>query len=95
MWVRGSEFVLCVGTFGVGFGGVCMCCVWESLGLFFRIEFVLRVVEIVVGVGKWVCVVCGTVWCGFGGASIFCVWDSLCGSGGVSLCCVWDCLVWV
>ena len=52
MWVSGSEFVLCVGTFGVGFGGVCMCCVWESLGLFFRIEFVLRVVEFCVDLGE-------------------------------------------
>jgi len=52
---------------------VILCCVWESLGLFFRNEFVLRVVKIGVGLGKWVCAVCGTVWCGFGVVSIFCV----------------------
>ena len=28
VWVWGSEFVLCVGQFGVGFGGVSVCSVW-------------------------------------------------------------------
>jgi len=26
-----SESVLCLGKFGVGFGGLSLCCVWESL----------------------------------------------------------------
>jgi len=66
VWVCGSEFVLCVGQFVVGFwsecvlfvgefvlvsGGECVCCEWDILFWF---------------CGQCVYVFCGKVWCGFG-----------------------------
>ena len=48
----GNECVLCVGEIGVSFGGVYMCCVWDRLVRFWWSEFVLRVVEIRLGLGE-------------------------------------------
>ena len=65
--VWGSEFVLCVGQFGVGLGecvcAVCgtdlgvsrrvsLCCVWESLVLVWGCECVLCVGQFGVGLGE-------------------------------------------
>ena len=33
--------MLCVGIFGVGFGGVIVCCVWDCLEWIWASEFVL------------------------------------------------------
>ena len=66
LWVCGSEFVLCVGKFGVGlwelvcavcgrvwcgFVGVSVCCVWESLVWICGSECVQCVGQF--GVGLW------------------------------------------
>ena len=49
--------MLCVGQFGVGFGLVRLCCVWDGLGRVWGSEFVLCVREI--GVDLWnECVLC-------------------------------------
>jgi len=40
------------GTVWGGFGGVSLCCLWESLGRFWVSEFVLRVGEIGVCLGE-------------------------------------------
>jgi len=62
------------------FGGVSFCCLWESLGLVWGIEFelcvgqilwvwgselVLCVLEFRVGLWELVCAVCGIVFCRF------------------------------
>jgi len=60
-----------------GFGGVTLCCVWDSLVRCCGSEFVLCVVLNCVGLGERVFAVCGTVWCGFGGVSVCCVWERL------------------
>jgi len=61
VWICSSESVLFVGKFGVVFWSECMLCV----------------VQFCVGLGEWVCAVCGTVWCGFVGVSVYCLWESL------------------
>jgi hypothetical protein len=48
-----------------------------------------------VGLGEWVCVVCGSVWSWFGRVNVCVVWDTLEWVGGVNVCCVWDTLEWV
>jgi len=48
----GNECVLCLGEIGVSFGGVYMCCVWDRFVRFWWSEFVLRVVEIRLGLGE-------------------------------------------
>ena len=40
------------GTVWCGFGGVSVCCVWDSLGRVFGSEIVLRVGEFGVGLGE-------------------------------------------
>ena len=66
-----------------GFGGVSVCCVWDSLVWVCGSECVLCVGQFGVGLWERECALCGTVWCGFGGVSVCCVWESLvwvCGS---------------
>jgi len=48
----GSECVLCVGQFCVGFRGVSECCVWECLLWIWGIECVLFVGVFGVGLGE-------------------------------------------
>ena len=69
-------FAVCGRVWG-GFGGLSFCCVWESLGRFWGIEFLLCVGEFGAGLGECVCSVCGAVFCGIVGVSVCCVWDSL------------------
>jgi len=57
VWVCGSEFVLCVGQYGLVCGSECLLCVGH-FG---------------VGLGERVCAVCGTVCCGLVGVSVCCV----------------------
>ena len=77
------------GTVLCGFGGVSLCCVWESFVWVWGSEFVLCVGQFCVGLWELVCAVCGKVLCGFGGVSVFYVCGTVwCGFGGVSLCCV-------
>jgi len=71
--------VLCLGEFDVGFCGVSLCCVWDSLVWVLGNELVLCVEEFGVGLGERVCGVFRRVWCGF---------------GGVSLCRMWDIFIW-
>ena len=96
LWIYEIVFVLCVGEFCLGlvelvcavcgsvccgFGGVCLCCVCESLG--------------VACLGEKVCAVCRKVWCGFGGVSVCCVWKSLVCVWGSEFCCFWESFVCV
>ena len=48
----GSEFVLCVGQFGVGLWGLSVCCVWDSLVWVWGSEFVLCVGQFGLGLGE-------------------------------------------
>ena len=52
VWVWGSECVLCVAQFGVGFVGVSLCCVWDSFVWVWGSECVLCVLQFVVGLGE-------------------------------------------
>ena len=65
------------GTVWCGFGGVSVCCVWESLVWVCGSECVLCVGQYGVGLWERVCAVCRTVWYGFVGVSVCCVWGSL------------------
>jgi len=56
-----------------GFGGVRVCCVWESLVWDWGSECMLDVGEFDVGLRKCVCAVCGKVLSGFGGVNVCCV----------------------
>jgi len=93
-----------------GYGGVRLCCVWDSLGWVWGSEFLLCVGQIVLGLWECVCAVFCTDWSV--SADIECVlcvgrcstclgdYFFVCvrgwgGLGGVILCCVWDGLVWV
>jgi len=48
------------------FGGVSLCCVWDSLGRVLGSEFLQCVGEFGERLGELVCAVCGRVLCGFG-----------------------------
>ena len=85
------------GTVWGGFCGVILCCVWDSLVWFWGSEFVLFVGQFGVGLGEWVCAVCGIVWGGFGGCeSVLCVGHFRSCLEVVVVCCVWESLerVW-
>ena len=94
VWVWGSEFLLCVGLYGVGLGEcVCAVCGRACVGL--GSECVLCLGEFNVGLRNCVCAVCGRVVCVFGGVSVCCVWDKFAWDRGVIVCCVWENLVWI
>ena len=100
------------GTVWCVFGGLSVCYVWDSLGRvlwsdfvlcvdslvwFWGSEFVLFVGQFGVGLGEWVCAVCGIVWGGFGGCeSVLCVGHFRSCLEVVVVCCVWESLerVW-
>jgi len=52
VWVWGSEFVLCVGEFGVYFRGVSVFCVWDSVVVAWGSECVLCLGQFGFGFGE-------------------------------------------
>ena len=86
--------MLRVGEFGVSFGGVSVCCVWDSLVWVWVSEFLLCVGQFRVGLRELVCAACGRNLYRFRGVSLCCVWDSLFRVWGI-LCCMCESLVWV
>ena len=83
----GDRFCALCGAVSLVFGGVGVCCVWESLLWDWWREFVLCVGQFVwvwgnscllcagqfaAGFRERVCSVCGIFWCWFGGVSFYC-----------------------
>jgi len=63
---------VCVRVWG-GFGGVSLCCVWDSTVWDWGSEFVQCVGQFGAGLGELVCAVCGSFWSGFGRVNLCCV----------------------
>jgi len=61
VWVWGSVFVLCVGQFFCGIGGVSIYCVWDSLVWVCGSEYALCVRQFGDGLGKLVFAMCVSV----------------------------------
>ena len=65
-----------------GFGGVSLCCVWDSVVWVWGSEYVLCVGQFGAGLGERVCAVCGRVWGGNGGVYfVLCVVEFCVGLG--------------
>jgi len=73
------------GRVSCGFGGVILCCVWDSLVWVWGREVVVCVGEFGVGMGERMFAACGKFSCGFRGVSLCFFGRDWCGFEGVSV----------